>query len=301
MDPKKRRVHIAGALPMFNKGDRTEAIRAAPVRARITGKNFGTVASWAMIRIAAPFLLMSLFFLTGCQSPGSAPLRDAHYDETLRKIEALKTGSASTPSAGTNLRIVINKLSASVSDYTELEALWRYADRHVVIAHRPESFARSGLSVGVATDKFNAQLKITKGRLKSSEDSTLFLVVAAGATGFIHIGEQIVVPRFFYAGRFYRAVDYQFRQAGKSLQVTPDLLPSGAIRMELTPVFSKFLSAGGDVALTELTTTVTVQPGQTIVIGGGNSSDETVGTALFSYRKQTENGKTLVTVTAYVQ
>ncbi len=269
------------------------------ILARMTGKNFGNVASWAMIRMAAPFLLMSLLFLTGCQSPGGGPARDAHYDETLRKIEALKTGSTAT-AAGTNLRIVINKLSASVSEYTELDALWRYADRHVVIAHHPASFSRSGLSVGVSTDKFEAQLNIAKGRLKSSDDSTLFLVLADGATGFIHIGEEIVVPRFFHAGRFYRAVDYQFRQAGKSLQVTPNLLPSGAIRMELTPVFSKFLSAGGDVALTELTTTVTVQPGQTIVIGGSDSSDENVGTALFSYRKQTERGKTLVTVTATV-
>ncbi len=226
---------------------------------------------------------------------------DGHYDETLRKIEALKTGSASTTTAGGNLRIVINKLGASVLEYTELDALWRYADRHVVIAHRPESFARSGLSVGVATDKFDAQLNLAKGRLKSSDESTLFLVLADGATGFIHVGEEIVVPRFFYAGRYYRAVDYQFRQAGKSVQVTPKILPSGAIRMELTPVFSKFLSAGGDVAFTELTTTVTVQPGQTIVIGGGDSSDETVGTALFSYRKQTERGQTLVTVTAYYQ
>ncbi len=252
------------------------------------------------MRLVTVLFFSSLVFLGGCQAPGGV-VRDAHYDETLRKMEALKTGSASATAGKGNLRIVVNKLSASMRDFTELDGLWRYADRHVVIAHRPESFARSGLRVGVATDKFKGQVNLAKRHLTSSEETTLFLVLADGATGFIHIGEEIVVPRFFYAGRYYAAVDYQFVQAGKSLQVTPNLLPSGAVRMELTPVFSKFLGTGGDVALTELTTTVTVQPGQSIVIGGGDSTREDVGTALFSYQKETERGKTLVTVTAYVQ
>ena len=55
-------------------------------------------------------------------------------------------------------------------------------------------------------------------------------------------------------------------------------------------VFSKFLSDGGDLELTELSTRVTARSGQTIVIGGGDTSSENVATALLSYSRYGENG-----------
>ena len=120
-------------------------------------------------------------------------------------------------------------------------------------------------------------------------------------TGYINVGKEILVPRFYYFGRWYSSVGYEFRQAGRSLKVTARKLPSGLIDMELTPVFSKFLNDGGDLELTELSTRVTTLPGQTLVIGGGDTTEENVATALFSYSKQSEKKQTLVTVTPYIQ
>jgi hypothetical protein len=254
-----------------------------------------------MMRITAAFLILIVSLLGGCRSLGAGYSGSDHYEETSRRIERLETQTASILSTGTNIKIVVNKLSANVSDYTTLDALWRYTDRHVVIANRPDAYARSGVVIGVATDNFNAQLNIAKGRLKSSEDATLFIVVADGSTGIINIGQEIVVPLFFYADRYYRSIDYEFRHAGRFVKVTPRVLPSGAMEIQVSPGFSKFLSAGGDIELTQLTTTVIVQSGQTIVIGGGNTSGQDVGTALFSYSKWREEGKTLITLTPTIQ
>ena len=102
-------------------------------------------------------------------------------------------------------------------------------------------------------------------------------------------------------GRWYSSVGYDFRQAGRSLKVTARRLPSGLIDIELTPVFSRFLSDGGDLELTELSTRVISQPGKALVIGGGDSSEEDVATALLSYSKYGEQKQTLITVTPYVQ
>ena len=55
--------------------------------------------------------------------------------------------------------------------------------------------------------------------------------------------------------------------------------------MELTPVFSKFLSNGGDMELTELSTRLSAQPGQTLVIGGTDTGEDNVSTALFGYSR----------------
>lgn len=276
-------------LPSF--GSRSNGIAPEP-HFRYSALNMATV------RIS---LLILLLFLAGCHPWGTGTSRDAQFEETARKIDALRQEAETTVAADGNIRIVVNKLSTGISDYTHLEALFRYTDRHVTVANRPENFGRSGLMVGVATEQFQAALNLARERIKTWEDASLFVVVSDGAMGYINIGKEIVVPRFFYAGRRYHAVDYTFRQAGRSLEVTPHLLPSGAMQITLTPVFSKLLGSGGDLTLTELTTTVIAQPGQTIVIGGGDSTGEDVATALFSYRKGGEEGKTVITVTPVFQ
>ena len=177
----------------------------------------------------------------------------------------------------------------------------QFVDKNIAITKRPEVFARSGLSIGVAGKNFQARLDIAKQQLKSSEETELFIVLANGTTGYINIGREIAVPRFYYYGRWYSSVGYEFRQAGRSLKVTASKLPSGLVDMELTPVFSKFLSDGGDLELTELSTRVIAQPGQTLVIGGGDTTDENVAKALLSYSKQGEKKRTLITVTPHVR
>ncbi|MFA7486354.1 MAG: hypothetical protein WCZ89_10040 [Phycisphaerae bacterium] len=142
---------------------------------------------------------------------------------------------------------------------------------------------------------------MTKQQLKSSESTELFLVLADGATGFINVGTEIYVPRFYYFGRWYTAIDYQFRQAGRYFKVTVNKLPSGMIDMELTPVFSKFLNNQGDLELTELSTRITAYAGQAVIIGGISSDQEDVAKALLSYSKSGQTKETLITVTAYTQ
>lgn len=229
----------------------------------------------------------------GCQLPPSQT--ESHYERVAREIEQLKA----TSEIGDNIKVVVNFLTVSTNDRFAVDTLWRYADENVVITNRPDVYARSGLQIGVAGDNFRARLDMVKEQLKSSEESEIFLVLADGSTGFISIGREIAVPRFFYLGRWYSTVGYDFRRAGRLLEVSVRKLPSGLIDMQLTPVFSDFLNDGGDLELTELSTQITVRPGQTVVIGGGNTTQENVATALFSYSKTGQRKQTLVTVTPY--
>lgn len=230
----------------------------------------------------------------GCQMPASEPERG--YDRVSREIEALKASA----DFGENIKVVVNSLTVSRRDRFSVDILWRYADEHVLIANRPQSYARSGLRIGVADEHFKARLDAVRQQVTSSETSEVFLVLADGSRGSILIGKEISVPRFYYLGQWYSGVAYEFRQAGRSLEAAVRKLPSGLIEMELTPVFSAFLNDGGDLRFTELTTRVTVRPGQTVVIGGGDTAEETVATALLSYSKTGETRQTLITVTPYV-
>ena len=244
--------------------------------------------------------LISLFLLlVGCQNSHTSS--ESHYDKVSREIEQLKAESQASASIGDNIKIVVTMLSTEISDQFAIDSLWRYADENIAIAKRPEVFARSGLRIGLGDENFRVRFDIIKKQLKSSEETELFIVLAHGSTGYINIGREISVPRFYYLGRWYRAVDYEFRQAGRSLKVTARKLPSGLIYMELIPVFSKFLSDGGDIELTELSTKVTAEPGQTLILGGSDTTGENAATALFSYSKHGEKKQTLITVTPHLQ
>lgn len=231
--------------------------------------------------------------IAGCQTEQSSP--DSHYDQVSREIQRLKA----TADIGDNIKVVVNSLSVSDSDRFSVDSLWRYADKNVTITNRPDVYKKSGLQIGVAGENFKARLDITKRQLKSSEESEIFLVLADGTTGYISIGREISVPRFYYLGRWYSSVGYDFVRAGRSLEVTARKLPSGKVEIELVPVFSEFLNNRGDLRLTELATKVIVGRQQTLVIGGGNTAQENVATALFSYSKTGQKKQTLITVTPY--
>jgi hypothetical protein len=250
-----------------------------------------------MNRLSLLILLCSL--IAGCQSQHTPA--ESEHDRISREIERIKAESEAAAATGHNIKIVVNMLSTDVSDRLAIDSLFKYVDKNVTIIKRPEVYRRSGLEIGIGNDNFMVKLDITKRQLKSFENSELFVVLADGSTGYINVGTEIAVPRFYYHGRWYSSVGYDFRQAGRSVKVTARRLPSGLVDIELTPVFSKFLSDGGELELTELSTRVSARPGQTLVIGGGDTAEENVAAALLSYHKFGQNKQTLITVAPHLQ
>ncbi|GAX62003.1 succinyl-CoA synthetase, beta subunit [Candidatus Scalindua japonica] len=244
-------------------------------------------------------ILCSCLLFAGCIT--SQTSTGSHHERVSRDIAEILAKAEQDASIGENIRVTVNLLTTSVTDSFAVGGLMQRVYGDVTVTSRSEAFAQSGLQISVAGEDFSAQLDIAKQKLKSSQDSELFLVLADGATGSINIGKEITVPRFYYFNRWYSGINYEFRKAGRSLQVTARKLPSGLIEMELTPVFSRFLSDGGDLEMTELTTTVTARPGQVVVIGGDTSSGENVANALLGYRKEGEMKETLITVTPHIR
>jgi hypothetical protein len=243
-------------------------------------------------------LILLTLLLSGCET--SQQSSESDYERVSSEIDRLKA-QAESSGIGDNIKIVVNMLSANAADNFTIDSLFQYVDKNIAITKNPQLMTGSGLKIGVADSNFHARLDITKIQLKSSEETELFLLLADGTSGYINIGTEIAVPQFYYSGRWYSSVGYEFRRAGRSLKVAARKIPSGLVYIELTPVFSKFLSNGGDLELTELSTTVTVSPGQTIVIGGGDSATQNVASALLAYSKSGQKKNTLITVTPHTQ
>jgi len=252
-----------------------------------------------MIKPLILILFCSCLFLTGCVNlPTSSGSR---HERVSREIAEILAKSEQNAAIGDNIKITVNLLTTSVTDYFAINALMQRVYGDVTVANRPEIYTESGLQIGVAGENFRAQLDIAKRKLKSAQDTELFLVLADGATGSINIGKEISVPRFYYSGIWYNSINYEFRKAGRFLKISARKLPSGLIEMELTPVFSKFLNDGGDLEMTELSTTVRARPDQTVVIGGDTDSDENVAQALLGYSKTGEMKETLITATPHIK
>ncbi|MHC4268160.1 MAG: hypothetical protein ACYSTS_06805 [Planctomycetota bacterium] len=245
------------------------------------------------------FILCACFLLAGCITTQTSS--DSHFEEVSREIARLKSETAKKASIGDNIRITVNLLSTNVEDYFAIDTLLQNVYGNVTVTKNSEIHAQSGLQVGIADGDFRAQLNITKRQLKSSEDTELFLVLADGATGNINVGREISVPRFYYFGQWYNGIEYEFKKAGRSIKVTVHRLPSGLIDMELTPVFSRFLSDGGNLEMTELSTKVVASPGEIVVIGGGDTTGENVANALLGFSKESEKKQTLITVTPQIR
>ncbi len=246
------------------------------------------------------FVLFACLLLAGCNVLQSAS--NSHFDNVSREIAQIKAQAQKSTSIGDNIRITVNLLTTSIEDYFAIDTLMQRVLGDVTITRRPDLLSQSGLQIGVAGKNFRYQLNITKQQLKSSEETELFLVLADGATGNIKIGKEIFVPKFFYFGQWYSGVNYEFREAGRSLKVTVHKLPSGLIEMELTPVFSRFLGDGGNLELSELSTKVIASPGEVIVIGGGDTTEENVANALLGFNsKRSVKKQTLITVTPHLR
>jgi hypothetical protein len=249
-----------------------------------------------MRKCTSLILLICLF--TGCET--SQVSSESDFDRVSGEMDRLKA-QAESSGIGDNIKIVINMLSTDAADSFAIDSLFQYVDKNLSIAKNPQLMTGSGLTIGVADSNFRAQLNITKTQLRFSEETQLLLLLADGTSGYINIGNEIAVPQFSFSNHWYSSAVYDFRRAGRSLKVTARKLPSGLVYMELTPVFSNFLSDGGDLEITELSTTVTVSPSQTLVIGGGDTSTENVATALLAFRQSGRQRRTLITVTPYTR
>lgn len=245
-----------------------------------------------------------LFLFCGCetlQQSSSQSEFDRISAEIDRELEqSMRQAHSSGAGSGLgNIRVDVKMLSTEVEDYSLLEGILMY-DSNSAAARGGLGAGKGGLNIVLAAGDLTGRVRYAQENLRSAESTELFIVVSSGSRGYISAGSEIAVPRFYYGGRWFTGVEYDFRHAGRSLSVVPTLLPDGNIRLEIWPVFSNFLSDGGDLELTELKTVINVSPGRSVVIGGNTDSSYDLSDALLMYEKSGKKWQSVITAKAYV-
>jgi len=92
---------------------------------------------------------------------------------------------------------------------------------------------------------------------------------------------------------------FEKETVGSSLVVVPEVVGEDQVRLCLFPRFTT--RSGRVIDVTELTTTVVVPHGQTLVIGGLDESRNSLFYTLFSVGGRRRDQKTLLLVTPYIE
>ena len=105
----------------------------------------------------------------------------------------------------------------------------------------------------------------------SGGQETQILTVYDGGTGYLHIGEKIPEPHYFFsAAKAWGVLEmvYDYRDVGSRLVVRPRIRGK-SIDIYLTPEISYLVGGKShSIAYTGLETRVTVQDGESVEIGG---------------------------------
>jgi hypothetical protein len=248
--------------------------------------------------------LAALLAAAGClQSP---PEREDEIARTQRMIaDAERTmrggpGTPGAPGASSNVLVRIERLRVSAGDAAGLSAMWKYADGRVAVSGS-DGLARGGVRLAAAGPDFQARLGAWQQKARSLDRASDEIVVQSGAEGSLWFGKSSLVPVLRIAAPSGEAVVLEKVEVAAHLLVRPRILDDGKIELQVSPAFlvrsgdrkGETLAAGG------MSTHVTVEPGQRLVLGAGSSASQgSVASGLFGFDSRGASAATLVVLTA---
>lgn len=256
-----------------------------------------------MIKTEIVVMLIVSLILTGCQETSNN--NNSGQDDYSRILKD-NTGDISDPPyrfRPKSNKIILKTmiLSATESDYQALDVLWRYVDSDLISITRPSIYFDSGFKSGIADHSFQAQLELVKSRIKSAITKEFTATLNSGRFTHVGIGNGINIPLFYYKGHIFSKIEYEFDTCLKILRIMAKSKDTGHINVEITPVFKRLLNVVGDLNMQDLSFSVDLQPGKSIVIGGNDTGNPNASDAFLSTQISGKKSKFFIVITADYQ
>jgi len=189
------------------------------------------------------------------------------------------------------LRIEVTFTERSVLQNLGLDVDWRISD--------------SNWSVGTVRGGDGLSVDVSGSQRTFSTARKQFLVLQDGESGSISVGSDIPQYQWYIEfGRRYGCIagGTTYRQVRTGFQVTPKLMPgSGAVQVRIEPVVSYLGADARTVVFRELSTTVVVNPGEQMVIGGSSGQSESLVGRILGIDKTTGSGDWIMMLNVKVQ
>ncbi|HUT34207.1 MAG TPA: hypothetical protein VNE39_12050 [Planctomycetota bacterium] len=197
-----------------------------------------------------------------------------------------------------NVGIVVEKLDARAMAAMDAGGAFRARSGNVTVAGGNPLAARNGLQVRVATGSFAGRIGGSVVRTRSSTREQMFIVVKSGTEGALVVGGDVYVRRLGYWGPYGYQLLIERDFVGRQLAVRPTILSDGRIAVQLWPRFST--RKGRVIDVTQLSTTVTVRDGQSLLLGGLNTAGSEISSVLFGASGRESSGTMAIVLTAKI-
>jgi hypothetical protein len=132
------------------------------------------------------------------------------------------------------------------------------------------------------------------------QQQSLTLLVQSGGTAALTVAREVAAPVYFRDWCRTRGLvtpEFFWTRVGSSLWIRPQVHGS-TISVELAP---QFTSLEDTLVIRELTTTVTLTPGQAVTIGGFQNAEARFNTAFFSHDSASDSSRGVLTLRATVE
>ncbi len=145
------------------------------------------------------------------------------------------------------------------------------------------SFRDNGFQVALVSGNLALGASGDQRSAKNVSRTEQFITVLNGREGFIQMGQLTPRERVLYRTPRGEVVAIETVATGATLVVVPEILDpvKETIGLRIWPELSG-LRADGGVELTRIETTVVIQNGQTIMLGGATTGERSIGREWFS-------------------
>ena len=220
-----------------------------------------------------PLAAVMIALLSSCGDPPPRRSRDED-DDWAKNARDGSTGQ------GLNVRVDVQAYEVDDRDAEGWSFFWGAS---VPIGNGRLSI--NGLRAATGGSSFFARLETWQRRSSVKRKTESFLVTADGYPASLEVGDRVAEPvTIVYLDNGQVIDTFQWSKAGAVLEVTPRRNSDGTVTVKVHPVVAHREGAGR-TSFAQLDTEVTVKEGEAIVIGGNQTSQDTIGSTLFSRRE----------------
>ncbi|MDQ7779767.1 MAG: hypothetical protein RDV41_08665 [Planctomycetota bacterium] len=247
-------------------------------------------------------VLVMIAALASCIDGGGAGAsrRQERLDSDWIRQNAALPRSGSDDPRDWNVYVEVQNLQADSAglDFGQISWVYRGADATVGGGGGP-ILANNGIRIGIARGRLAMGAIAGSSNTHSRQTTTQFVTVLNGQTASLDVGNVYTEPMTIFIMDHRRTVvgTHCFVKAGASLEVRPTIVGDDMLDIEVMPVITSYDRGARRLALQELRTRVRVRDGQSLVIGGQETSQSTFGNTLFSKTSTHSSSQRVVVLT----
>jgi hypothetical protein len=260
------------------------------------------------MRTIAIILLVLCLLLTGCEPEQQQSQNQQVYPKIEQAEEqpvkqqqqaSLERTEPNTPAVQSeqpqakagqqtpDIKVDVTILTVDEKDFEALDALWGNTTSALTMKKRSDLFEQSELKVNMTAGDFGSKFNAFKNSIKYKQEKEISLELADREAVYLNLGTGIKNTRFYYLTKWYDAKDYRFDDAGRGFNIKVIKVPGRELlNVQITPVLKNFLKDGSDEEFEELRTALTIEPVQSILIGGTRTSREYLSSVLLGLQKK---------------